>query len=282
MKLVKYIPLLALIIVLLGCSFTVNVPSVETGTTQKLEVNVPVPDGVNEANIKIEMGAGKLNLVPGSSGLVDGTIQYNVADWKPAISNTSDGVLISQTHSTNIGIPDGNIRNEWNLKLGSTPMALNISAGAYEGTLDLSGLSITDLEVGDGASKASVHFDSPNPVDMRRLVYKTGASQVDLIGLGNANVDQVTFESGAGSYTLDFTGEIKKDMSVKISSGMSDIKIIVPANVHTLVYINGGLNNINVNGTWTINGTTYECGSGAPTITINIEMAVGNLTLSKK
>jgi len=114
---------------------------------------------------------------------------------------------------------------------------------------------------------------------MRRLQYKSGASQVSLIGLGNANVGQVTFESGAGSYTLDFTGEVSRDISVKISSGVSEVKVIVPENVHTLVIVGGGMNSVNPKGTWTINGTEYESGSEGPTITINVDMALGTLTL---
>lgn len=282
MKYIKYIPALFLVLALLACSFSVNVPSIDTGTTQELKINQAVPSGVDESTVAIEMAAGKLNIAGGSSVLVDGTILYNVAEWKPSVAETSSGILISQSHLTNVGIPTGNIKNEWSLNLGTTPIALKVSAGAYEGTLNLSGISITDLEVSDGASKASVRFDSVNPVEMRRLVYKTGASQVEIIGLGNANVDQVTFEGGAGSYTLDFTGEQTRDMSVKISSGVSDIKVIVPANVHTQVYINGGLNNVNETGTWSINGTQYESGSEGPTIVINVEMAVGNLSLIQK
>jgi hypothetical protein len=45
---------------------------------------------------------------------------------------------------------------------------------------------------------------------MSILSYKTGASDVSLKGLGNANVDQVSFDGGVGSYELDFTGDLVK------------------------------------------------------------------------
>jgi hypothetical protein len=117
---------------------------------------------------------------------------------------------------------------------------------------------------------------------MRRLQYKTGASEVKLLGLGNANVDEVTFESGAGSYTLDFSGQLTHDISVKLTSGVSDVKVIVPEDAHTVLVITGGLTNVNVNGTWSIDGSHYESGSGNPTITIHVEMALGNLTVTKQ
>ncbi len=282
MKLIKIASLVLVAVTLMACSFSVNVPAIETSETHELNINEPVPAGVEESEVKIEMGGGKLDISGGSDSLVEGTVVYNVADWQPSIRALSDGVLITQSHTTNAGIPNGKIKNNWSLKLGNTPLALEVNAGAYQGTLDLSGLSLTNLDISDGASQATVRFDQANPVVMHRLQYKTGASEVKLLGLGNANVDVINFESGAGSYTLDFSGELNRDISVKLSSGVSDVKIIVPTGAHTLVVINGGLTNVNVNGTWTIDGSRYESGSEGPTITINVEMALGNLNLIRQ
>jgi hypothetical protein len=282
MKSIKYLPVLVTALVLMACSFTVNVPTVDTGTTQTYAISQSVPDGMKTANIKIEMGGGRLALSGGSSKLVEGNVVYNVPDWKPTLSLETNNLLISQTHTSNVGIPNGNIKNDWNLKLGSITTSLQISAGAYEGILDLSGIPITDLEINDGASKATVEFNSANPVEMQRFTYKTGASDVSLVGLGNANTSQVVFSSGAGNYTLDFTGSLTKDMNVKISSGLSQVKIIVPKNVHTQVNLNGGLSNVDAKGTWLLNGTQYETNGGDLNLTIDVEMAVGNLVLEQK
>ena len=108
------------------------------------------------------------------------------------------------------------------------------------------------LTISDGASKTSVTFNEPNPVKMERLEYHTGASEVNLIGLGNAHVKEIEFNGGAGSYKLDFSGELKNDMNVRISAGMSDLTLTIPSDAHAIITINGGLSNINANGTWTI------------------------------
>lgn len=279
MKIIHFLSIVLIALVLLGCSFTVNVPTVSTTATKVLDISEPVPAGVDLSNIEIEMGAGSLKITPGSENLVEGTVTYNVTDWEPEISQITNGILISQTHTSNVGIPERTIKNEWDLKLGNSPIDLKISAGAYEGTIDLSGLSITNLEITDGASKAEVRFDTLNPAEMQHLVYKTGASQVDLIGLANANVSEIMFESGAGSYTLDFSGDLQKDIHVNITSGMSDIKVIVPVDTHTVVTLTSGLSNIDASGTWTINGSRYTSGTGDPTIYISMDMAVGNLSL---
>lgn len=278
----RILAIILIAFVLLGCSLTVNVPTVETTTTRVFEISEPVPSGVDLSNVEIEMGAGKLTIKPGSNQLVEGTITYNVANWEPKVNEIANGVSIIQDHSTSVGVPENDIKNIWDLKLGQTPIDLKISAGAYEGIIDLSGLSISNLEVNDGASKAVVRFDSPNPVVMQRLVYKTGASQVDLIGLANANVANISFESGAGSYSLDFSGELQDDIHARIASGMSNTKITVPEGTHIIVTLSGGLSNVDPSGTWTIAGSTYEAGSGDPTIYVTVEMAVGNLSLEQE
>jgi hypothetical protein len=117
---------------------------------------------------------------------------------------------------------------------------------------------------------------------MELLEYRTGASEVNLIGLGNAAVDDVVFTGGAGSYELDFSGESGNDINVRISAGMSDITLTIPANMQTTITVNGGLSNVNASGTWTINGNTYASGTTGPTIRITVDMAVGNLSLIKK
>jgi len=267
---------------LMACSFTVNVPSVDTGVTNTFEISEPALTGVDDNQVTIEMGAGTLGITNGASELINGTVEYNVVNWKPEITRSSNSITISQNNSSNVGIPDGDIKNDWNLKFGDAPIDLTVNAGAYEGKIDLSGLSITNLDISDGASKATVQFDTLNPVEMERLSYKTGASDVELLGLGNANTKTIYFDSGVGGYTLDFSGAVQNDMFVRIQSGMSDMTIIIPDNVRAEVELTNGLSNVDANGTWTISGSTYKCGTSGPLITINLNMAIGNLNLKQQ
>lgn len=282
MKIYRLIPVLIIALVLIGCSFTVNVPEVKTGATETASINSAYPEAISNPILHINMGAGTLNISGGSSQMVEGEVRYNVADWAPSVKMVTDGLTLSQKETKNIGVPSGNIINDWTLKLGDRPMGLQISAGAYSGTLDLSGVPLTSLEVNDGASKSTVTFGSENPAQMESLVYKTGASQVDIKGIGYANVKEVSFNGGAGAYSLDFTGSLKNDIACSIKTGVSDVKLVFPQGGHVIVTVNGGLGNVNANGTWTINGTTYETGSGSPSINVTIEMAVGNLTLTTR
>lgn len=279
MKAVKIIVLGMIALSLMACSLTFNVPTVYTGSVETFEFSEPPVSETGINKVSIEMGAGRLDLAQGTHQLVEGSITYNVDTWKPEIDRDGDGITISQKNTSNVGIPDGNIKNDWQLSLGDYPIDLSLSTGAYEGELDLSGLSIANLSISDGASKTTVVFDQLNPIKMDTLTYKTGASDVELLGLGFANVSEIYFDSGVGAYKLDFSGDVPEDISVRIQSGMSDMTIIIPENARALVTFASGLSNIDAEGTWTISGNTYECGSEGALIEINLDMAVGNLRL---
>jgi hypothetical protein len=279
MKPLKIFLLLLLAGSLLACTLSVNVPEIRTGVTETKTINENGIAGTNPLRVSIQMGAGSLNITPGATSSVEGTVDYNVMDWEPKVINSGNLIEISQSNTNSVGVPNGQIVNLWDLQLGSEPLELSISTGANEGTFDLSGLSITRLTVSDGASKTNVIFSKPNPTVMEKLEYHTGASEVKLNGLGFAHLRNLEFYGGAGSYRIDLSGQLIEDLNVKISAGMSDVTLVVPKDTHTIVTINGGLSNINPTGTWTITGNSYETGQGEPTITVNIDMAVGNLSL---
>lgn len=272
--------LIALALPSLACSITVNLPDrVKTGTTQTFEISEDAPAGGETTKIHLEMGAGELEVGGGATQLIAGSVRYNVADWQPTVSREDGQIDIIQGSDGPINLPGNDVINEWNLSLGNSPIDLEVEAGAYQGTLDLSGVPIVNLSISDGASKGTVKFDTLNPAVMERLTYKTGASQVDLEGLGNANVKEIVFEGGAGSYTLDFSGDLQQDLSVKLSAGMSNVRINVPEDASIEVIVGGGLSNVSVSGTWTTNGDTYRRAGSGPKITITVSMGLGNLEL---
>lgn len=268
-----------LVLATLACSININVPTIKTGETEILRVNEAVPSGSDFSKLALKMGAGELYLTSGAEGLVQGKIYYNVAAWKPTIIRDQNSVRIEQGQLEKVKLPSDDVTNSWELKLGASPIDLTIDAGAYKGTLNLGGLSLVNLTIRDGASQSEVIFDSPNLVEMEQLQYKTGASEVKLMNLANANTRSVSFDSGAGSYTLDFSGTLNRDMQVDIKSGVSSIKIIVPEGVPCRVTVSGGLNNVSPMGTWTISSNVYEKVGAGPRIDIQLSMGVGNLEL---
>lgn len=250
----------------------------EPGEETILNINEAVPSESGTPRLTLAMGAGRLTLSPGSTTWVSGTITYDILDWEPDVIRTGSSLAIRQ--QANVKIPSGrSYKNDWDLQLGNVPMELNLELGAYEGNMDLSGLPITRLEISDGASKNEVTFNAPNPQSMSRFSYKTGASEVKLSGLANANFSVMDFESGAGSYTLDFSGTLLQPADVRISSGLSSVKIIIPKGVPAKVSVSGGLNNVQPMGTWTVMNGVYETSGTGPELLITIDMGVGSLEL---
>jgi len=283
MKSPIWIVLSIFIIATLACSISLPVDTAKTGETQTFNINEPAPtDSSGPAKLNVTMGAGTLQIAGGGAGLVEGSVRYNVAEWKPVVTRQSDGATIKIDTQLTKSIPNNNVINDWNLKLGNVPMDFTLKAGAYSGTLDLSGIPLTNLNISDGASSAKVLFNSPNPVKMNNFSYKTGASTVELDGLANANFTDMTFDGGAGSYTLDFSGNLQQQSNVLVTAGVSNVTINLPANSNSQVTITGALNDVNATGTFNIDGKIYRTGGSGQLLNITVDMSVGSLDLVSK
>lgn len=274
-----------LAMVVMACGFTVNLPVAElkTGPTVTDEINVPHIQGESgSADVTIGFGAGELFISPGvEDALIFGTATYNVDDFKPQIRIDGNEVRIDTGDLEINGIPTfkDDYENKWDLFIGDAPLRLRINAGAYKGRLELGGLSLESLQVGDGAADVSINFSELNKIEMETLRYDTGASSVELIGLANANFDKMTFKGGAGDYTLDFSGQLQRDAEVTVDSGLSNVSIVVPEGIPTRLSVDSGLANIDIGGKWERSGGFYIQSGDGPSLTINVNIGAGNLEL---
>ena len=271
--------ILALSLTSMACGFSFDLPrSRQVGPEVKESITITDPKS-GQTRLSISFGAGKLNLSPGAKNLVDGSVIYNVPDLKPQVIENGSNIEVKQGNLKSLP-PLKDVKNEWDLQFGSSPMDLIISAGAYDGTLELGGLSIKSLDVKDGASNVNLSFSKSNPIDMSLLQYATGASQVKLTGLANANFSTMTFSGGAGNFTLDFSGELQRDAVVTIDSGLGNVSLIIPKDVNAKVSVEGAAVNINHGSGWTQNGKDYTQQGKGPALTLIVKMAAGNLLIS--
>jgi hypothetical protein len=277
-KLVLFIAILAL--ASMACGFNLDLPKVPTpGPEVTDEITVPTPK-TDEVSLSLAFGAGDMTLSPGASQLVDGTATYNYAAFKPDVTIDGGNVQIQMSDVKSLpALKD--LKNVWDLKLGDTPMDLSIESGAYTGKFEFGGLALNNLTIKDGAAHVELAFSEPNLTKMSVLHYETGASDVKMSGLGNANFNMLDFSAGVGDYTLDFSGELQGDASVKISSGMSNIIIVIPEDVNAVVRVDSGASNISAGSNWNQNGNVYKQKSEGPTLTFVIEIGAGNVTLTK-
>ena len=251
------------------------------GPTQEIDIQVEEPDA-NEADVLLTFGAGELRLSPGADGyLISGSATFNLEDFRPKIKVNGNKVRLETGDFGINGVPSlkEEVKNKWDLKFSEMPMRLSINAGAYQGNFDLGGLSLKALDISDGAADVRLKFSERNKVEMETLRYITGASNVRLSELGNANFTSMIFRSGAGDYSLDFSGDWQRDAVVTVESGISNVVIIVPEGQTARVYFKGGLTSVDVRGGWQKSGDQYSLEGNGPVLTINVDMGAGNLQL---
>jgi len=278
--------LIIAIVVLVLSSFACSLQNIEMRTieTQEVVIAESLPDNNNETELVFQMSGGKFVLNPGAQGLVNGTITYNVEQWEPEFTRSNNTYKITQVDPFRLsGIPSGDVVNRWEFGLTTAlPLNISVTGGASDNEFNFSGLQISQLAITQGASETDIRFDVPNPIVMKDFTFKTGASSADIYGLINANFERMSMSAGAGDYKLDFSGTLTHDVYVEIKAGVSNMSITIPSSMKVVVNNTGAISNINTTGTWMLTDNTYTTLNEGYTLTIDLNMAVGNVNLKQQ
>ncbi len=274
----------------LACTITpqipdinINVPTIEVGEIQEERHTVPLV-GDQPADVDIIFGAGRLQLEAGvSDKLLSGSFQYNVERWAPEITQEGPDLTIRQGgDQEKWGIPSGVMRNRWELELSpQVPLALNIRAGAGEGELDFTDLMISELDVDLGAGDFVLRFDEPYLVPMDHLTLDTGASRIELLGVGNASPEMMRLQGGVGDISVDLTGAWSRSTEIIVRAGAGAVTLHLPKDLGVEVKTKAGLTNVEVYGLRQM-GSTYTNDAFGETeieLLIDVMSGIGNLRL---
>jgi len=241
--------------------------------------NRVIPLGeVDSLRVTIKFGAGKLDLISGQEDVFEGNFQYDKSILKPNIRYEIFGetgtLTLSQSikKDLNLSFPHKNI---WNLKLPSgVPLQLYVNTATYSGNIDLTNLQIESLYLNSGASQTNIVFNHLNLIDLKNINIITGASTIKMLGLANANFNEMNFTGGAGSYTFDFSGNLTKKSKVNIDAGAAKIILKIPSNMGTkIIFRNFPASKLDVRGFIKINDQTYispEYGKSAAELDVEI------------
>lgn len=265
-----------------SCTGKALVTKIETGPTQTAELQVPLPASGTPAELHLQFLAGDLTLSPGAEGaLAMGTATYNAPSFAPVLTSEGNVYTLSTGEQEIDGFPkfEEELQNEWDLQLANIPLSLSIDAAAYTGNFELGGLALEKLAIEEGGSDFIGSFSTPNPVEMSSFTFNTGGSTLTLTGLANANFTEMSFEAGAGDYTLSFDGELKRDAMIVIDAGVGTVNLIVPTGVNARVAYEGGLSSVNTEGGWAKNGEIYSLSGDSPSLNITVKMGMGTLNL---
>jgi len=276
-----------LILAMLACTLpgTGGQVQFKTGPTQTQTISVPLPpDTSKPVDVNIRLAAAEVTVNPWSDILVYGTVQYNVPEFQPSVVATGNKVDITQGPSGGFpGTMPKDLVNKWNLWLGyQAPMNLNIQAGAYSGSWDLTGARLQSVMWNEGASNATIVINQANQEKMQSFNFTTGASTVKFVGLANLNFAKMTFQGGAGTYTFDFGGKLQRSAVADIKTGVSNVTVVVPSGTAARIVLKSAVSNIKTVGAWTNVGSTYTAGkyeTATDKLDVNIDMGAGQLTL---
>jgi len=261
----------------------INVPTVEVGDIQDRRETIPLSEAESAA-VEVMFGAGDLEIEAGvSDQLFSGHFRYNVERWAPEVSYEGDTLTIEQgATQEDWGIPTGNIRNEWELEFSpEVPLEMDLKIGAGDGELDFTGLQLTQLDVDMGAGDFQVRFDEPNGARMSQLTLDTGASKLDVVGIGYAGPEQMNVQGGVGDIVLDFTGAWPRSSDVKVTSGVGSLTLRLPDDVGVRVKTEGGLTNVETSGLRRTGDAYVNDAFGETELELQIQITtgVGNIRL---
>ncbi len=194
-------------------------------------------DGEDRLVADLELALGRVETARAESGYLFQTeVMLPQGQMRPRFAGRSAGgtAHVSLNLDDAALSPRGVRRAEsamWRVYLPTeTPTDLSMKLGATQALLDLTGIPISNLELDAGLSRADLRFGEPNPVEMEQLSIDAGLAEFRADGLGNARFHRLSFDGGAGRFSLDFSGEdLASDAIADIDVGMADLLVTLPS-----------------------------------------------------
>ncbi len=230
--------------------------------------------------------AGTLRLAPGPvSDLYRMNLSYDDARFTPVSAyDASRGVASLGLAASGVAgfrvVSSGQLRQTATVFITPTAdVALHLTLGAADADLELGGLRLSDLTLETGASRTRVRFSSPNGTRCRQAELTAGAAEVTVTGLGNSRCDELRFEGGVGSVTLDFGGAWSGDMRADLKMAMGRLTLRLPRGVGVRITANQTLASLDAPGLVAQRGALVTPGydQAAHKLTISLAAALGGV-----
>ncbi len=206
----------------------------------------------------VELEVGDLKLKGGADALLEAEFTYDLPNRRPEVEyHVADGAGALTIHQLTPDEPLGtDAGSEWDIRLMDTvPIGLRINLGAGDAALDMSTLELRELGVDLGAGD----------LDLR-----LGGARL----LETANVNL-----GAGTGTIDLSGEWHKSCYVRLNVGAGDVAIVVPHGVGVRVVAEAGIGAVRVEG---LSGAedgyrNDQYGTAAVSVVVAVNVGVGEI-----
>ncbi len=198
------------------------------------QVSVPL-QGAASASIRLDHGAGRLNLHSGASAaeVINGTFNGGV-NPKSSLTNNMLHVRLRTAEEFWNWWPGQSL--DWDIRLNrDIPLSLKVDTGASASIFDLSDLKVTDLDVDSGASSTEITL--PSNAGNTRVDIDTGASSLK-IHVPNGVAARIRVKSGVAAVNVSGSRfpRIDKELyqSADYSTAANRADITVDAGVGTI------------------------------------------------
>ncbi len=160
---------------------------------------------------------------------------------------------------------------------------LQIQLGAADAEVDLSGLRLARFSLENGASRTTLRMTTPNPIRCDIAELRSGAAELEAVGLGNARCSRVRFMGGVGRVTLDFSGSWSGLMQLQAEMAMGELVVRVPRGAGVRLKLDRFLASFAPAGlSRSADGTVWtspQWNSAAEQLDVEIDTAVGGVSV---
>ncbi len=194
--------------------------------------------GAETVQVDISMAAGELKLRGGAKTLLEADLRYTPESWRPEIKYEVTGfrgrLTVSQPHH---GTSLGKAVSDWNLRLNDDiPLDVKVKLGAGQALLDLSSLTMRNLEaeLGAGSLKLDLTGTPKKTMDVKvrggvgeaiiRLPRDVGVEVEAHGGIGEITTSGL--EKSDGLYRNGPAQRGKVGMRVSVHGGIGTIRLI--------------------------------------------------------
>lgn len=210
-------------------------PVARTAEMQTENLSVPL-GAAKSVDVHLQMAAGELDISGGSPQLLDGTIKYNVPEWKPDVSySVHDGngaLMVMQPEASHSTI--GGVKYTWNLHLtNAVPLNVAVEMGAGNSTLNFSSITLRNLDVQMGAGNSTVDLTGDWKQNVTASIQGgVGEAHIKLprdVGVrvtvdgGLGSVDAPDFKKDGDEYVNDVYGKSKVTVEVHVTGGIGEV-----------------------------------------------------------
>ena len=251
---------------------------------------------VSPVRLDIKLSEGQFEILPGPPGsdiTVDGRYATNYYELVEDRTEDANGKQVSlhlkptASWFTRIiaGLTNINDEHPNNLTVyipPDVPIDLNLVLDSGESRVELGGLTLTNLEAELSKGEFRLSFDEPLAAALPRMSLSMQMGDGRISGLGNAQAEDITIDTGMGDFRLSLAGDwpANSESRMEVNHSMGDLTLTIPSEIHIA---DDSSNTVMMGGTQgrMKDGEKYPVAADAATLHLNVHTSMGSANVRR-